>query len=211
MTLLLDELEQDYHQQPELGADLALLKQQLESCKKILKSLVSTADAHSHGEKTAVAISHYLQQLLSHWQVLRPQSNFHLSIASQCQQHTLQVEPTLEQAICNLLNNAADASDQAIEITASCQPDCLLITIRDHGAGIAMEIAEQIGKPFVSTKGKGLGLGLFLSHATINRYGGSIELFNHDEGGTLAELRLPLNSQSKGAQTLDNQSDTGNL
>lgn len=195
MTLLLDELEQDYQQQPALGSDLALLKQQLESCKKILKGLVSTADAHSHGNKTAVAIGPYLQQLLSHWQVLRPQCHFHLSIAPQCQQRTLLVEPTLEQAISNLLNNAADASDQAIEVTANCQANDLVISIRDHGAGIAMEIAEQIGKPFVSTKGKGLGLGLFLSHATINRYGGSIELFNHPEGGTLAELRLPLTAQ----------------
>ena len=37
------------------------------------------------------------------------------------------------------------------------------LTIRDHGAGVPLAIAEQIGRPFITTKGKGFGLGLFLS------------------------------------------------
>ena len=51
----------------------------------------------------------------------------------------------------------------------------------------------QLGKAFVSNKkGKGLGLGLFLSSATAERYGGDIRLYNHQGGGTEAELRLPI-------------------
>ncbi len=37
----------------------------------------------------------------------------------------------------------------------------MTISIRDHGAGVPLAIAEQIGKPFFTTKGKGFGLGLF--------------------------------------------------
>ena len=50
-----------------------------------------------------------------------------------------------------------------------------------------------MGKPFVTTKRKGLGLGLFLSHATVARFNGQVALYNHEEGGTLAELSMPLN------------------
>ncbi|MFL6611279.1 MAG: ATP-binding protein, partial [Pseudomonas sp.] len=62
---------------------------------------------------------------------------------------------------------------------------------RDHGAGVPLAIAEQIGKPFFTTKGKGFGLGLFLSKASVTRAGGSVKLYPHEEGGTLTELRLP--------------------
>ena len=195
MTILIDELEQEYQQPKQLGLDLRLLKKQIESCKHILQGLVITAEAHSHGKKTVVSISHYIEQLLDHWQVFRPNATFQLTLHDSVQSRQLHVDPTLEQAICNLLNNAADANDQMIDVTVQCLEDSALISIRDHGAGIPPQVAEQLGKPFVSTKGKGLGLGLFLSHATINRYGGSIELHNHADGGTLAELRLPLSNR----------------
>ena len=43
----------------------------------------------------------------------------------------------------------------------------------------------------ITTKGKGFGLGLFLSQASVTRAGGTVKLYNHEEGGTLTELRLP--------------------
>ena len=54
-----------------------------------------------------------------------------------------------------------------------------------------MSIADQLGETFVSTKSKGLGIGLFLTHATINRFGGGVSLYNHHDGGTLTEVTLP--------------------
>ena len=66
-----------------------------------------------------------------------------------------------------------------------------MIDIRDHGPGVTLSIADQLGDTFVSTKTKGLGIGLFLTHATINRFGGGVSLYNHPEGGTLTEVTLP--------------------
>ena len=54
-----------------------------------------------------------------------------------------------------------------------------------------MSIADQLGDTFVSTKSKGMGIGLFLTHATINRFAGGVSLYNHEEGGTLTEVKLP--------------------
>ena len=109
-----------------------------------------------------------------------------------CEQAPLKVDPTLEQAINNLLNNAADACADNINIQARVDHQALSITVRDFGPGIPQGLSEALGKPFISTKGKGLGLGLFLSHATINRYHGKIKLFNHPERGSVAEVSLPL-------------------
>jgi two-component system sensor histidine kinase RegB len=49
-----------------------------------------------------------------------------------------------------------------------------------------------LGQPFVTHKAGGLGLGLFLSQATLTRFGGSVILQNAAEGGTLTQISLLL-------------------
>jgi two-component system sensor histidine kinase RegB len=191
INMLVDELVAQYPNDDELSDDLLLLQQQIAHCRGILQKLVDTARQHSSATTTRIDAKQYLLQVIEHWQVMRPDAHYRLELPKQ-DAPLLEVDSTLEQAISNLLNNAADASPSHVIITASWSSTQLCVSVRDHGSGIALDIAEQLGKPFVTAKGKGLGLGLFLSHATIARYGGSIELFNHPEGGTLAELSIPL-------------------
>lgn len=53
---------------------------------------------------------------------------------------------------------------------------------------------DRLGQAFVTDKADGLGLGLFLSQATVSRFGGSVSLQNapNSEPGTLTHIRLPL-------------------
>ncbi|MCY1418948.1 Sporulation kinase A [compost metagenome] len=89
------------------------------------------------------------------------------------------------------MNNAADACPDDLGINLDWDATSICLSIRDHGAGVPLAIAEQLGKPFFTTKGKGFGLGLFLSQASVTRAGGTVKLYNHEDGGTLTELRLP--------------------
>ena len=198
ITVLIDEMEQDYQEQGPLKDDLLLLRQQVASCREILRGLVNTAETHSAAQRKTVAVDDYLKHILEHWQVLRPSACFELTVASHTAMATLDVDATLEQAIANLLNNAADASTQALLINLDWNQQFITLSIRDHGPGVPLDIGHHIGKPFVTAKGKGLGLGLglFLSHATVARYGGEIRLLNHPDGGTIAELQLPRIQQS---------------
>jgi two-component system sensor histidine kinase RegB len=193
MTVLLDEMEFEFQKKPEVISDVHLLNQQVTNCKHILQGLVSTAESHSNGhhQTKTVNIVEYLQEVLTHWQVIRPTAQYTFTYSDNSHHKTLQLDLTLKQAIINILNNAADACPDNIEVKLSCHNDTIVIRIRDHGAGIPQDIADQMGKPFISTKRQGLGLGLFLSHATINRYGGKIELHNCSDGGTLAEIEIP--------------------
>ena len=99
----------------------------------------------------------------------------------------------LTQSLLNLLNNAADACPDNLEIHLDWDHQWVRLSIRDYGAGVPLAIAEQLGRPFFTTKskGKGFGLGLFLSQASVTRAGGTVKLYNHEEGGTLTELKLP--------------------
>lgn len=199
MTVLLDDMRSD---DAGLQGDIELLKQQVTTCRTTLKNLVNTAQSHSDQSaaggsdaphQTPSTLTDALHRLLERWQVLRPRAAYQLQLHRTEPAPRLLVDETLQQAIINLLNNAADTDSGPIDISADWDDTWITLHIRDRGPGIALELADKLGKPFVTTKhGKGLGLGLFLSHATIERHGGDIRLFNHPDGGTDAVLRLPV-------------------
>lgn len=188
MTVLLDDMDAD---DAELRADIELLKQQVQSCRATLKKLVSTAETHQAQTHSTQPADAFLRELLDRWQVVRPSAQAALSSRSGPAPR-IRVDEALRQAIINLLDNGADTDSGPLALALDWDEAFVALRIRDHGPGIGFDIAEQLGKPFVTSKGKGLGLGLFLSHATIERSGGDIRLFNHPEGGTEALLRLPV-------------------
>lgn len=191
MKILLDDMPAN---EPDLRADIDLLKQQVQTCHATLKNLVATAESHQRGRFPLQAVDRFVRDALERWQIVRPNARYRLDVQSGTPAPALRPDETLQQALINLLNNGADASDEPLELTLRWDDAAMTLHIRDRGAGVPLEIAGQLGKPFVTSKGKGLGLGLFLSHATIERCGGDIRMFNHDEGGTEVVLRLPLES-----------------
>jgi two-component system, sensor histidine kinase RegB len=100
----------------------------------------------------------------------------------------------LTHALINILNNAVEASDPelGIEFHALWNRDDLTLKIRDYGPGFPVEIVDFAGKQPVTSKNKGLGVGLFLTYSTIHRLGGKIELSNLETGGACVEINLPL-------------------
>ena len=67
-----------------------------------------------------------------------------------------------------------------------------LLVVEDRGAGIPEDIADALGSRFVSRKDGGLGLGVLLSSASIERLGGEVTLHDREGGGTRWEVRLPV-------------------
>jgi two-component system sensor histidine kinase RegB len=188
MTIVLDDMQTA---DPELRADIELLKQQVHSCRATLQKLVSTAETHRAQRPTREPIDVFMHELLERWQVVRPAAQFTLNLRSGTAPN-IHSDEALRQAIINLLDNGADTDSGPLQLNLGWTDTHIELRIRDHGPGIGFDIAEQLGKPFITNKGKGLGLGLFLSHATIERCGGEIRLYNHAEGGTEAILRLPI-------------------
>jgi two-component system, sensor histidine kinase RegB len=103
-------------------------------------------------------------------------------------------EQTLRQAIISLLNNAADASPQAVEVQCEWDDFSLRMHIHDRGAGVSREVRERAGYDFFSTKpaGEGNGIGLLLARATIERIGGQVDLTAREGGGATTLVKLPL-------------------
>jgi two-component system sensor histidine kinase RegB len=188
MTIVLDDIQTT---DTDVRADIELLKQQVQSCRATLKKLVSTAETHRAQCPTREPIDTFMHELLERWQVVRPSAQFNLQIHNGSAP-SIHGDEALRQAVINLLDNGADTDSGPLQLNLDWTNTDIELRIRDHGPGIGFDIAEQLGKPFITSKGKGLGLGLFLSHATIERCGGEIRLYNHAEGGTEAILRLPI-------------------
>ena len=102
-------------------------------------------------------------------------------------------ELLLTQSLASVLANAAEATQAGDEIRllASLQPGQLDIVVEDTGAGLGGRPPEQLLQPFVTTKPRGLGLGLPLAKRAMERAGGSLAVESMPGGGTRVTLRLP--------------------
>ncbi|CAD5375598.1 Sensor histidine kinase PrrB (RegB) [Pseudomonas sp. OF001] len=196
MSVLLKELRQEHRDQPALQEDLALLQEQVRLCKDTLQQLVRAAEAERRQSIVEQTVSEWLEAVLRRWHLMRPEATYRYQCLGVGAPPRLMPPTDLSQALLNLLNNAADACPENLDIRLDWDAREICLSIRDHGVGVPLAIAEQLGKPFFTTKGKGgkgFGLGLFLSQASVTRLGGTVKLYNHEEGGTLTELRLPRN------------------
>lgn len=105
-----------------------------------------------------------------------------------------------QQVIRNVLANAIKFSPMQgrIELTAQIQGERhIVITVRDHGAGIPLAELDAIFGAFVqSTRTKdnsgGTGLGLAICRKIIDFHGGSIQAANCPDGGAIFTIVLPL-------------------
>lgn len=103
----------------------------------------------------------------------------------------------IEQVLLALLMNAIDAMPQGgniwITTTSSTEANQVRIVVRDDGSGIPPEILPRIFEPFLTTKetGRGVGLGLAISHSILERHNGRIEVQSEIGKGTTFTMTLP--------------------
>jgi two-component system sensor histidine kinase RegB len=102
----------------------------------------------------------------------------------------------IAQALRSVITNAQDASpwDRAVVIGARRSRDNLHIEVRDRGRGMSQETLARLGEPFFTTKepGHGMGLGLFLTRAVLDKLGGSISIESEPGQGTRVEVSVPV-------------------
>lgn len=208
MAVLIRELELGQGDPAEQQEDLRLLRQQVDLCKRTISQILASAGQARHESLLSVPLDAYLSELLDEWRLIRPRAPLRVTLEGAQPGPLIAADRTLEQAILNLLDNAADAhgaSDQEIRFAAQWDADRCRIEIFDDGPGIDSAAARQIGQPFFTTKSSGahgvggLGIGFFLTNATVERLGGKVELFNWFNGpkqeqpqGACTRLTLPL-------------------
>lgn len=202
MAIITHEIKQEQQGQnkTDLFEKMQLIEEQITRCKKAL-SVMSASGGEMRAESGKIMeIATYLDELLTVWRSQQPSIKINLMITPEHSQ-TCQIiaDRTLIHSIINILNNAARATNpiKGIDFIAKWDSKWLNIKIKDYGSGFKPEILAQVGKEPISTENQGLGVGLFLTYASINRLGGSIEIYNIPNGGACTEMTLPLITQSR--------------
>jgi PAS domain S-box-containing protein len=107
----------------------------------------------------------------------------------------------IEQVIVNLLSNASNATPVGekgeivvrIETTAMGRAS---IGVIDHGVGMSPDVLGQIFDPFFTThpvgEGKGIGLGLSVSHSIVTAHGGTLLVESEAGKGSTFRVELPV-------------------
>ncbi len=183
------ELAAEFANDPDIGADCRLLEKQAQACKRILTQLAARA---RDSAPVTQPLNAWLAALIERWQVLRPDARITPRLPSDPRAFT--PPDGLEQAIQNVLNNAADVSPDTVEFDVDTNPRALQIDIADRGPGFTPEQKAQAGHVLFSARpGRGWGVGLALTHATLERLGGSLTLTEREGGGTRVRITLPWN------------------
>lgn len=68
----------------------------------------------------------------------------------------------------------------------------IVVEIHDQGEGIPEEVIEKLFTPFYTTKPKGVGLGLAISHKIIEEHEGFIKVESKIGKGSIFKVYLPL-------------------
>jgi two-component system sensor kinase FixL len=111
----------------------------------------------------------------------------------------------IQQVLINLIRNASEAMQSVSRreltvTTARTEKDVVEIAVIDTGPGLPPEVVERLFQPFVTTKDKGMGIGLSICKSIIEAHGGRIWAEPNAGGGTAFRFRLPILDQSEAAK-----------
>jgi signal transduction histidine kinase len=99
----------------------------------------------------------------------------------------------IENALEAIAESDRPSNKNQLRISASLEPDMLLVEIQDSGPGIRAELQDRIFEPFFTTKppGQGLGLGLDNAMRIVRKHRGHLSV-KSEPGNTSFSVRLPL-------------------
>lgn len=176
---------------PVLGEDLAVMEAEIQRCKEIVSAILDTAGAPREEAMQSIRVRRLITEITQAWRATHP--TIGLSIRYEGPDGAVAVSsPALRQAIWNLLDNAAEVSPDDVSLHARATLDEVVVQVLDRGPGFESAQLAQIGKPQVSSKGPGHGVGLFLAANALRKLGGRLEASNRIEGGAAVRLVLPL-------------------
>lgn len=190
LTLLADDLL-DSPLPADTREDVATIRQLVDVCRERVRELARPAD-HAHEDLLD------LEQAIARWQLVRPEVALHRTGTAPV---GLGLDPGVGHLLLALLNNAADAGlsvgNARVDLSLRVEDGQLHGGVRDHGAGFH-PTRPFLPELFRSGKTHGMGVGLALSHATIERLGGELWVESTGAQGSCVRFRVPLDPNNGG-------------
>ena len=193
IAVIAKELQRRSDASPQVQEMLQTLRAQVGVCKHHLTELTRNTGAERIENCSLRAANDFLSETLTDWLAIRPDAKVEFFGPPSQAVPNIIAEPTLKQALISVLNNAADVSPDRIEVRAHWNSGEMTVNVLDAGPGLSDHDLQRVGNIPFSTKParQGLGIGLYLARATLERFGGSLTLSNRAGGGVQATILIP--------------------
>jgi PAS domain S-box-containing protein len=109
--------------------------------------------------------------------------------------NSVHVDPLkIRRVMDNLVRNAMEAMSDGgtLKVSAMVDEEGMEITVRDTGTGIPDDLMPDLFQAFVTSKPKGMGLGLAFCKRAVEAHGGTIVVESVEGLGTTFTVRLPI-------------------
>lgn len=179
---------------PELVADAALIRSQVDRCREILYHMAADAGEHLGEELEEFAVQRVVDESL---RTLPPAARERITVTNRTGGLMIRMPfRTVSRIVRGLLKNGLDVSPPGATVDLACLLDDqqLIFEVRDHGSGMDKATLAKASEPFFTTKepGRGLGLGLYLARSAAERFGGELDIASQPGSGTVVRLAFAL-------------------
>jgi len=192
-NLLLEDCEND----PEVSADVKLIVDQANRCKKIISGLLNFA-RQSRVVRQPTDVTDLVAEILRTIPIAEGVS---IEVVDHLDDPIAELDgDQMIQVLTNLFTNAQHAMPDGgvITVTLDGTEENVIVTVQDEGTGIPDENLGKLFSPFFTTKqvGKGTGLGLAVTHGIVKMHRGQITVESNADPttgptGTTFTISLP--------------------
>ncbi|HWO13090.1 MAG TPA: ATP-binding protein [Polyangiaceae bacterium] len=172
--------------QGELGDDIRTIREQVERCRRVLADLGN--DARAGGEQKSLLRLGELVELVR--QSVSDPDRLRVEIEGARESTLCLPRRSLAGVVTALVENGLEATPREPVVLRASAAEGWCLEVIDRGEGPQASAGARLGHEPLSTKPDGMGIGLFLGRAILDRLGGTLELIT-EQGSTRAVLRLP--------------------
>ncbi|UVE52275.1 PAS domain S-box protein (plasmid) [Haloferax larsenii] len=180
-----DDAGQPFLDKVRTSADNAV---ELTKTARVLSDVMLQTDA----ERTAVSLPGALESKVR--EVGSAHDHATVSVTGSVPDVDVWADELLESVFRNLLRNAVQHNDKdepVVTVSVTTHDDSVSIRVRDNGPGIPDSRKDEIfGKGEKGIDSPGTGLGLYLVGTLVDRYGGSVDVFDADPEGSIFQVEL---------------------
>ncbi|NMG47821.1 sensor histidine kinase [Azoarcus communis] len=188
---------------PDVREDIELMRAQVDQCRDILHALTHEAGLARAERGGVVAAAAWVDRALGRWQQMRPLVRLNRQTTSPLADRFIAADASLDEVLHNLIDNAANASQRAgaegqgLDLEVRVHDGRLWVDIADRGEGLPSPLlsaaqAGPFGPGVERQEGQGMGVGLLLARAVVDRHGGRLDFLPRAGGGTIARVSIPL-------------------
>ncbi|CAN7595304.1 ActS/PrrB/RegB family redox-sensitive histidine kinase [Bradyrhizobium sp. LjRoot220] len=197
--LIARELEKTVDGNEQLAGDLKTLREQAQRCRDILAKITQLSSSGAPFDR--MPLSTLIEETVAPHRDFGVTIKVRLAVAA-TREPVGARNPAILYGVGNILENAVDFARTTVEVNAWWNADTVEIIISDDGPGIAPDMLNRIGEPYLSRRRNmdqdqggrsGLGLGIFIARTLLERTGAKVAFTNRTfpDHGAVVHIAWP--------------------